>query len=255
MGIFDGLMPVGTDNGIYSVTTGLVKDNWDKEHPGMIKAEYFLGTSGRNVTGWIPVAAPYAFKECGIYMLPEIGSEVIIAFNMGDRNCPVVIGSLWNQKNTLPKETAVEKNTIKRIKTKGGCEVVFDDEEGKASVLIQTPEGLHLKIEDENQKITVQDKDGKNGMLLQAKEGSLTICAEKKITMKVGNEEMFTLDGNSKAATLKAGKVKAEASQGLELEGQNTKLEGSMLEVKGQSSLKVQSGGIAEVKGAMVKIN
>lgn len=255
MGIFDGLVPVGAEREIYSVTTGLVKDNWDKEHPGMIKAEYFLGTSGGNVTGWIPVAAPYAFKGCGTYMLPEIGSEVIIAFNMGDRNCPVVIGSLWNQKNTLPESTAVEKNTVKRIKTKGGSEIVFDDEEGKESVLLQTPGGLHFKMEDEGVKIEILDKDGKNGILLQAKEGSMTICVEKKLVLKVGSEEMFTLDGTSGAATLQAGKVKAEASQGLELKGQNTKIEGSMLEVKGQSSLKVQSGGIAEVKGTMVKIN
>jgi len=255
MGIFDGLMPMGTDNGIYSVTTGLVKDNWDKEHPGMIKAEYFLGTQGGNVTGWIPVAVPYASKGCGAYMLPEIGSEVVIAFNMGDRNCPVVIGSLWNQKNTVPAETAVEKNTIKRIKTKGGCEIVFDDKEGKESVLVQTPGGLHFKIEDENQSIEVLDKDGKNGVSIQAKEGSLTVSAEKKLVLKAGGKEMLVLDGNSKAATLKTGKLSAEASQGLELKGQNTKLEGSMLEIKGQSSLKVQSSGMAEIKGAMVKIN
>ena len=42
---------------ICSVTTGLVKNNWDDKHPGMIQAEYFLGTQGKNVTGWMPVAS------------------------------------------------------------------------------------------------------------------------------------------------------------------------------------------------------
>ncbi|MCH5264617.1 MAG: hypothetical protein J1F02_01870 [Lachnospiraceae bacterium] len=255
MGIFDGLAPAGSKTGISSITTGVVKENWDGEHPGMVKAEYFLGNEGSNVTSWLPVASPYAFQECGMYLLPEVGAEVVIAFHMGDRNCPVVIGSLWNGKNTLPPETAMEKNTVKRLKTKGGCEIVFNDEEGKESISIQTPGQLQLKIEDEKQTIVLQDKEGKNGVSIQGEEGTVTVRADKKMVLEVGGDAILTLDGSAKSAALKADTITEEASQTLKLKGQNTSLEGGMLEIKGESSLKAESSGMAEIKGTMVKIN
>lgn len=255
MGIFDGLAQISWENRVSGVTIGLVKENWDEDHPGMVKAEFFLGEQGSNVTGWIPVASPYAFQDCGMYMLPEVGAEVVIAFHLGDRNCPIVIGSLWNQENTLPPETAVENNTIRRLKTKGGCEVVFDDEEGKESICIKTPGELQLQIQDENQTILLQDKEGKSGISIQAEDGTVTLRADTKLILEVGGNGMLTLDGSGNSASVESGNISLNASQKLELKGQNTSLEGSMLDLNGQSSLKVQSSGMAEIKGTMVKIN
>lgn len=243
------------DEKICSITTGLVKNNWDDEHPGMVRAEYFLGTQGKNVTGWIPVAVPYAFKDCGMYMLPEIGSEVVIAFNMGDRNCPVVIGCLWNQKNELPKETATEKNTIKRFKTKGGCEVVFEEEKDKEAVEVHTPAGLRIRIEDENQTIAIEDKEKKNGILMDAKEGGIRLFADKKIILEAGGKDMVTLDGNAGSVTVKADDVREEPSKSYQVKAQNVRLEGTQTDIEGKSQLSVKSGGIAQLKGATVKIN
>lgn len=243
------------DEKIYSITTGLVKNNWDDEHPGMVRAEYFLGTQGKNVTGWIPVAVPYAFKDCGMYMLPEIGSEVVIAFNMGDRNCPVVIGCLWNQKNELPKETATEKNTIKRFKTKGGCEVVFEEEKDKEAVEVHTPAGLRIRIEDEKQTIAIEDREKKTGILMDAKEGGIKLFADKKIILEAGGKEMVTLDGNAGSVTVKADDVREEPSKSYQVKAQNVRLEGTQTDIEGKSQLSVKSGGIAQLKGATVKIN
>ena len=55
--------------------------------------------------------------------------------------------------------------------------------------------------------------------------------------------------------TLQSGTVEGNASQTLKLKGQSSSLEGTQVQVKADGSLKVQSGGIAEVKGSMVKIN
>lgn len=255
MGMFQDWVDNGADERICSVTTGLVKNNWDKDHPGMVKVEYFLGTRGKNVTGWIPVAVPYASKECGMYALPEIGSEVVIAFNMGDRNCPIVIGCLWNQKNTIPKETVTEKNTIKRFKTKEGSEVVFDEEKGKEKIAIHTPSGLHITIDDEEQKISVQDKEKKNSLEISAKEGALSVAADKKVEFKIGGKQMLLLDGNSGTITAKTDNIKLEPTKMLTVKSQNIKAEGTQMELKGNSKLAIQSGGVAELKGSMVKIN
>lgn len=207
------------------------------------------------MTGWIPVASVYAFNGCGMYFLPEIGSEVVIAFNMGDRNCPVVLGCLWNTKNALPAETAVEKNIVKRLKTKGGCEVIFRDEQDKESIEIHTPAGLKLRLDDEKNTISIEDKERKNGICMETEKGNVKFFADKKMTFEIGGKAMITLDGSKGSVTVKGDDIKEEASKSYAAKGQNIKLEGTQMALKGNSQLNVQSGGIAQIKGSMVKIN
>lgn len=257
MSMFEELFTqnAAVDDRVYSITTALVKENWNKDYPGMVKVEMFLGETGKNVTGWVPVMSIYGGADFGYYSLPEVGAEVVVAFNMGDRNCPIVIGTLWNNKNTLPAETAVEKNLIKRFKTKGGCEVVFNDEENKQKVEIKTPGGFGITVEDETKSITLHDAQGKNGIVINEKDGLVNIKADKKITLSVGGSDVITLDGTGKSATIKTNNVKVEAAQNLELKGQNDKIEGSVVKVNAQGTMEISSSGMTQVKGSMVKIN
>ena len=248
-------MSWGREPQICSIITGLVKENWDDAHPVMVKVEYYMGTKGKNVTGWIPVAVPYAHKDCGVYLLPEIGSEVVIAFQMGDRNCPIVLGCLWNQENALPANTATEKNTIKRFRTKGGCEVVFEEEKDNETIEIHTPGGLMFRLDDEKQKILATDRAQKNGIDIDAKEGKVKLFGEGTLVLEVGGNAILTLDGRTNSATIKADTIKEDAAKSYEVSGQNLKLQGTQTEVKGNSQLSVQSGGVTQVKGTTVKIN
>ena len=258
MGVFDDIIERESIAGslfVSGVTTGTVKENWNQDFPGKVRVELLLGEDGKNLTGWIPVSMPYGGDEYGMYTLPEVGAEVVIAFNMGDRNCPIVIGSLWNNKNKLPPETAVDKNTVKRFKTKGGCEVVFTDEENKAMIDIHTPGKLQIEINDEKKTITIQDDGAKNSIKIDAENGVLELVADKKISLSAGGKAELVLDGQSGEAKLSADNVKLDAKQGLNLKGQQTALEGGTIEIKAQSTMKQQAGAMLEIKGAMVKIN
>lgn len=259
MGMFDDLLETaGTAAPSFSVqgiAIGTVKENWNQDIPGTVRVELPLGEEGKNVTGWIPVAVPYCGNDYGYYSLPEIGCEVVVAFHMGDRNCPVVIGSLWNNKNKLPAETALEKNTVKRFKTKGGCEVVFHDEEKKTGISVKTPGEFQIVIDDEKKTVVISDGKGENGIALNSEKGELTLSAKNKIHLSVGGEDLILADGQGKAVQIKSNQVKIEAGQALNLKGQNTALEGSMVNLKAQGSLKAEASGILEVKGALVKIN
>lgn len=237
------------------VARGIVKENWDSKHPGKVKAELFLGEDGANITGWIPVMTPYAGKNFGSYFLPEVGTEVIVGFTMGDRNCPVVLGCLWNTESPIPEDTADKDNKTKRLKTKGGCEVVITETENKQKIEIKTAQNTGILIDDENSKIRIGDGDKKNGIEIDIKGGVITLEAEKKIVLKAGGSEIGTFDGSGKSVKLESGKIELSAQSDLAAKGQNVKLDGTSVAVSANGSLSIKSNGMTEVKGSMVKIN
>ena len=254
IGFFSGTSAdTGRAMGLNSVVTGIVKENWDDKHQGMVKVEYSLGEAGKNISGWMPVMSLYAGKEFGIYILPEVGAEVIIAFQLGNRNCPIVIGSLWNKTNTVPAETANKDNSVKLIRTQAGCMIRFSEEKGKEKIEIQTQGELKVTLDDEKQTAEVTDKDGKNQILLDTKGGQITLSADKKLSFQAGGTEILMMDGNQ--AALKAGTVKIEAEQSLSVKGQSSKIEGVSMEMKASGTMKVEASGVAQIKGSMLKLN
>lgn len=249
-GITSGAEQNGIINGI---VTGTVKENYDKDNPGKVKVELFLGEDGKNITGWIPVMTPYAGNQYGGYALPEVGDEVVVAFKMGDMNCPIVIGSLWSGKNKQPDKAVTEKNMIKRFVTKGKNEITIDDTADKQKIEIKTPKEKTIVFSEEKDNIIIQDKD-KNSLTIDSKNGEITIKAKKKITLDAGGAKII-LDGTAKKLTLQSGTVEAKADQAFNAKGTNTKIEGTNVEIKANASFKSQSSAITEIKGAMVKIN
>lgn len=239
----------------FGVITGIIMENWDEAHPGMVKAEFILGEQGKNLTGWIPVCTPYGGEGYGLYALPEIGDVAVIAFERGDRNCPIVIGSLWDNKNTLPVATAKEENTGKRFRTKGGCSILFSDEEEKQKIQINTPKELKITIEDENEKIVLSDQSNENGIEIDSQNGTITISAKSKIELSVGSSPSLILEGDGNEIKQKAGKITVKTDQEFSVKSQNVQIAASMASIKGDSQTKVESGGVLQLKGAMAKIN
>lgn len=272
MGLFEEFLPEQDTEGanISGVAVGIVKENWDSAHPGMVKVEITLGVSGRNVTDWARVAVPYAGKEFGVYFLPEIGSQVLVAFHMGDINCPIVIGCLWNHEDAVPPGTANEHNSVKTIRTRGGSRIVITEEAGKETITVETPGKQKVCLDDGAGRISMGDGEGKNAVTVDTKNGGLEFTCEKKAVFKVAGQEMLVLDGGGRRAELKTGSIHIDGSQDVNLKGQILTAEGAQAEYKGQTvrvdsqttlnlrgaaALKAESSGIAEVSGAMVKLN
>lgn len=232
----------------------------------MVQVEIDLGEEDKFQTDWVQVAQPHAGDGYGAYWLPEVGDEVLLAFRLGDLSRPYVIGSLWGGDNKIPSETANAKNTIQRIKTKGGHEIVFSAEKDKERLEIHTPKNLKITLEDETQTILIQDKDGKNMLKVNGQEGGIEITAENAISFNSSCGGAFLkLDGSEKKAILKADTISLESLQHLQIKGKGTleltggtslsaKSDGA-LNLTGSASLSVKSGGVLELKSALVKIN
>ncbi len=234
------------------LVSGTVRDNYSEEEPGKIKVEYYIGEKGRLLTGWLPVMTPYVADKAGVYMLPEIGTEVVIGFMHGRLDCPVVLGTLWCKDVNRPDNAVNEKNLTKVIRTKGGNEIRISDEEKKQKITVKTPGELTVSMEDEANLIRLRDKESSNQVLIDSKNGRIEIKADKKISLSVGSSSVV-IEGSK--ITIDSASIEGKASQSLELEGQSTRIHGSQVQVKGSASLNLTASGVTEVKGAIVKIN
>lgn len=233
----------------------VVKENWNEEHPGCVLVELLSGTEGRKTSQWLPVMQPYCGNSYGIYFLPEIDTEVLVGSQTGDINSLVVIGALWNQSDRLPAATAVEKNTIKKIRTKGEHEILFDDDEESAQLTIHTAENLHISMTEKEKKIMISDADGKNALCLDGDKGTVQLKADKKLSISVGGKDMLELNADAGKLALTADHIVEKGQQDLKIQTQNLSVKGEMTELKAGASFKINSSGIAEIKGTMVKIN
>lgn len=272
MGMYDELQGSGKKGKKpdHPITLGTVVENWDKDHPGMVKVKIHMEESSENVTGWIPVASPYSGSKYGFYFLPEIDDEVVIAYDHGVGECPVVVGSIWNKENLPPEGAPQEKNTIKMIRTKGGHEIVFEETKDAENICVKSSTGLYLKLEDKPSVVTLSDKDGKNYLKMDCKNGEVTLLADQKISLQANGKEMLLLDGKADKIVASAKQIQLKASASFQAEGKSTEIKGDSTKVSANSSMEVQgvnttvkgsaklgveSSGMTEVKGSMVKIN
>ena len=249
-----------TDDGdaqgsFFSLATGIVKKNYDKDHPGMVQVELIIGQDGKKMLDWARVMQPYAGAEFGTCFIPEVDTEVVVGFNYGNINSAIVIGCLWNQTDHLPKNAVNDKNSVKSILTKGGHTIVFDETKDKEHIEIKTKGEFSILLDDKNEKITVADKKKENQLEIDGKKGEIVLSAKKKIACKVNGADMLVLDGSGKKAELKSGSIKLDASQKLEMNGASAKLEGNSLNISSKGACTVESKAIMQVKGTMVKLN
>ena len=85
--------------------------------------------------------------ERGTYFLPENDDQLLVVFEHGDINRPIVIGALWSKKQEPVEVNESGKNNTKLIKSRAGHRIIFDDKEGA-------------------EKVTIVDKTKKNKIVL-----------------------------------------------------------------------------------------
>ena len=238
-----------------SFVLGTVTANNDKDHKGMVKVSFTAWDSKKNVYEWIPVLTPYGGNEYGIYLQPEIGDVVLVGFIGPGMKRPFVAGSFFSSNSKMLSESSEPKNLKRRLKTKGGIVAELSDEDKKQSITVTTPKAISLVMEDEKETVTIKDKNGDNSLILDCKNGNITVTAKTSITLKSGKCEI-KMDGNGGAVSVKCNKLELAATQTAKLEGkQQVTISGGMLSAEGKQTAKLKSSGPTEVSGAIVQIN
>src|SRR6266851_1915075 len=112
----------GHDSNRYGVEVGIVTNVKDPQKLGRIKVQ-LPRLPGGPESDWARVAQPAAGAGRGFYWLPEVGDEVLIAFELGQANRPYVIGTLWNGKDKPMAGAYADDNTTRMIQTKSGTKI------------------------------------------------------------------------------------------------------------------------------------
>jgi uncharacterized protein involved in type VI secretion and phage assembly len=205
----------GHDSNRYGVEVGIVTNVQDPQKLGRIKVQ-LPRLPGGPESDWARVAQPAAGAGRGFYWLPEVGDEVLIAFELGQANRPYVIGALWNGKDKPMKDAYADDNSTRMIQTKSGHKIVLCDKSGEEKIVIADKSG--------NRSITFDVKAKK--FLVECKEGDIELHAEKKIvfhcedleiktskTTKVDVGSNFNLKVASDASIKADGNLKIKASR------------------------------------------
>jgi uncharacterized protein involved in type VI secretion and phage assembly len=83
---------------IYGIVTATVKD---RNSQGQVRVQY-PWLPGDDTGYWAPIATMMAGVARGSWFMPEIGDDVLVAFEQGDFDHPYVVGFLWNGQNQPP---------------------------------------------------------------------------------------------------------------------------------------------------------
>lgn len=165
--LLDTLTDRETAHKAYGVVVALVTSTKDPQGLGRVKVRYpWLGEESEG--NWARVAAPMAGNGMGVFFLPEVGDEVLVAFEHGDVRFPYVIGALWNGKAKPPVSVGEGKNDVRMIKSRSGHVVRLSDEEGK-------------------EKIEIVDKSGKNLISIDTAANTITIASQKDVEISAPN--------------------------------------------------------------------
>ncbi len=147
-----------------SVVIGIVENNIDTEGLGRVQLS-FPHLSDVNLSNWARVATTMAGSNRGTYFLPERGDEVLVVFERGDINRPIVIGALWNG-TSRPPEINTGLNEKKVIKTGSGMQISFDETPG-------------------NEKLELRDRIGST-ITMDSLTGNVTIEAMNNVVIRSG---------------------------------------------------------------------
>jgi phage baseplate assembly protein gpV len=130
---------------IPGVVTGVVKSVEDPDQQGRVQISLpYLG--GQNDSTWAPVATLMTGGGRGSWFMPEVGDEVLVAFNQEDVQHPFIIGFLWNGQDKPPSKDISTK--VRRLRTVSGHQIDFDDIDGEEKITITTKGGHKILMDD-----------------------------------------------------------------------------------------------------------
>jgi uncharacterized protein involved in type VI secretion and phage assembly len=197
----------------YGVAVAVVVSNFDLTGQArvQIKLPWMPGFEP-----WARVVVPLSGPSRGIFVIPQVDDEVLVAFHHGDLREPYVLGGVWNGQDRPPAQAPIDAMN---------------------KILIKTPKGHEIEIDDLQQKITI------------------TTLTRQSVVVDPQKIELSTSGGTAKATLQTTGMVTLEGKVSLTLKAPKISIEGTTIDIKSNASTTINGGGQCEVKAGIVRIN
>ncbi|MBM3670002.1 MAG: VgrG-related protein [Actinobacteria bacterium] len=249
-----GLMGAGKPaEKLHGVYPAVVSDIKDPQNLGRVKLA-LPWLSKDYVTDWSRIIQLGAGKDVGLQMLPRPKEEVVVAFENGQLDSPIILGSVFGKTTgKIPNSKLVKngKPLITALTTKAGHQLIFDDDNDSSS-------------------ITLQMKNGSACSVVMTDKGGITITTkgDRSVTIKSSQNVIVEAEKNAKVSandvTIDSkGPIKIQGKGKLDISAPNVgitaqsalKLKGTNVSIDATASLALKSSGTTSVKGAVVKLN
>ncbi|HEY5947164.1 MAG TPA: phage baseplate assembly protein V [Kofleriaceae bacterium] len=169
----------------YEAVVGLVTDNKDPQKLGRVKVKFPI-LSEADTSYWCPIVMLGAGKNRGWFFIPDVDDEVLCLFEHGDLDRPLVVGGLWNGKDT-PADKNPGGNPRRVIKSRKGSKITFDDDQMK--IIIEDGAGKGKITFDSNaNKIIIEASEG--DVCFQCPTGDMKIVAKSAEFKATSNVEI-----------------------------------------------------------------
>ncbi len=270
---------------VFGVVAGVVTNNKDPDKLGRVKVKIGdLSDSDAEAfeTTWAKMSSPMAGKERGIYFLPEVDDEVLVAFQQGDIAYPFVVGCIWNHEDVpctsddmcgkmgasnargvgkLAKHQSAGnspystgsmdhnsdgKNHLRFIRSRSGHLLMFDDTPDKERLMLMDKTYKHrINIRSDKKKIILANEDG--DIEMYAPKGTIYMEAKE---IQMISTEAFKIESKDTFDAFSKGKLKLETGATADYlsKSKMTKDTKAALERKAASSLKYEAGGSMKIE-------
>lgn len=167
--------------GVVTARVSAIKDD------GLYEVEYLHMGNGEASGALARVMVPGAGGQRGCYFFPEVDDEVVIAFELGNPNLPIIMGGVFNNESRPPDQAQQSTDNDRRcMVSRVGHEVTFDDSAGGGKVIVKTKRGATITLDDTGAgKVTVESA---GGMRLEMDDGT------RQMTLDAGATGTMTLN-------------------------------------------------------------
>ncbi|MCL2005031.1 MAG: type VI secretion system tip protein VgrG [Planctomycetaceae bacterium] len=245
---------------IPALVVGKSGEEIETDKHGRVKVQFYWDREGKNDENsscWVRVAQSWAGTNYGIVFLPRIDQEVLVNFEGGDPDRPIITGVVYNDKNKPPYEMPgnATRSVIRTRSSKQGSagnEISFEDKKDAEELYLHAQKNMRVEIE--NARTTeIKEADDK----LTLKKGNRTVELEKgNETRKIKGNVDCNIDGNETRKIKGNVDLTIDGNETRKIKGNaNWTVEGNLtltvkgnLTIKADGSLTLESGTAASMK-------